>query len=158
MPASRKGRERLTEAAPEKAAGLKKPRTRKRKQTRYGVTAAIGPGSSPGQLISDPSAEPTVVDVVGYSPSEIVEKKGVSLAEISELRSRFPCLWVDVHGLRDVDVIEKLGQEFALHPLALEDVVEVRRAHPATRTVDPRLRTCSPPSRPPPHGSAPLDR
>ncbi len=81
------------------------------------------PGASPGLLIPLPDAVGTVIDVVGFSPSDIVEKKNVTVQEVAELRERYHCLWVDVHGLKDVQVIEQLGTEFALHPLALEDVV-----------------------------------
>lgn len=81
------------------------------------------PGASPGLLIPLPDAVGTVIDVVGFSPSDIVEKKNVTVQEVVELRERCHCLWVDVHGLKDVQVIEQLGTEFALHPLALEDVV-----------------------------------
>ena len=85
------------------------------------------PGTSPGMLIPLPDAVGTVIDVVGYGPSEIVEKKNVTVQEVAQLRDKYHCLWIDVHGLRDVSVIEQLGTEFALHPLALEDVVGSRQ-------------------------------
>ena len=70
------------------------------------------PGASPGLLIPLPDAVGTVIDVVGFSPSDIVEKKNVTVQEVVELRERCHCLWVDVHGLKDVQVIEQLGTEF----------------------------------------------
>ena len=111
----------------EKKAPKKRPLTRRAKRHRYGTRSADQPGMSPGQLIPDPNAEPTVIDIVGYGPSEIVEKKNVSLDELLELRKKFHCLWIDIHGLRDVAIIERLGTEFSLHPLALEDVVSSRQ-------------------------------
>lgn len=35
--------------------------------------------------------------------------------------------WYDVRGLHRVDLIEKLGQDYGMHPLALEDVVDVHQ-------------------------------
>jgi len=33
--------------------------------------------------------------------------------------------WVDVQGLGSEDILQRLGQVFELHPLVLEDVVNV---------------------------------
>ena len=117
----------MDETTPEKPITKKRPLTRRAKQTRYGVRRGDEPGMSPGRLVPDPLAEPTVISIVGYGPSEIVEKRNVPLEEVLQLRNRFRCLWIDVHGLKDVQIIERLGTEFALHPLALEDVVASRQ-------------------------------
>ena len=41
--------------------------------------------------------------------------------------SESPVTWLDIDGLGDADVIEQVGQMFHLHPLALEDVVNVHQ-------------------------------
>ena len=117
----------MAEAPPAAPDSRRKTLTRRAKQKRFGSNRAEAPGSSPGQLIADPDAVPTVVNVVAYSPAEILEKQNVTPDDIVNLRDQHPCLWVDVHGLRDVKLIERLGTEFALHPLALEDVVSSRQ-------------------------------
>jgi magnesium transporter len=117
----------LTDVAPEKSATKKKPLTRRSRRQQFGTSSDMLPGTSPGMLIPSPDAVGTVIDVVGYGPSEIVEKKNVTVQEVAQLRDKYHCLWIDVHGLRDVSVIEQLGTEFALHPLALEDVVGSRQ-------------------------------
>ena len=93
------------------------------KRKRFSVNRGDTPGSAPGQLISDPDAAATTVDLVAFGPTEIVEKHNVGIEEVAKLKGRYPCLWIDVHGLRDVRLIERLGAEFELHSLALEDVV-----------------------------------
>lgn len=117
----------MTEASAPKPANHKKPLKRRTKQKRYGSIRRYEPGTAPGQLISDPQAAPTTINAVAYGPSDIIEHHNVSLEDTISLRDKHPCLWIDVHGLRDVDVIERLGAEFALHPLALEDVVSSRQ-------------------------------
>jgi magnesium transporter len=117
----------LDETASEKPAAKKRTLTRRAQQHRFGGRRTDQPGMSPGQLIADPNAEPTVINVVAYGPSEIVEKQNVTFDELLQIRNRHHCLWVDIHGLRDVAILERLGTEFALHPLALEDVVGGRQ-------------------------------
>jgi len=36
-------------------------------------------------------------------------------------------LWIDVRGLTDTELIERIGADFALHPLALEDVLNTQQ-------------------------------
>ncbi len=36
-------------------------------------------------------------------------------------------LWYDVRGLHDIELVEKLGKQHGMHPLALEDVVDVQQ-------------------------------
>ena len=117
----------MADAPPTAPDSRKKVLTRRAKQRRRSRHPADTPGSSPGLLISDPDAAPTVINVVAFSPTEILEKQNVSPDDITGLRDQYPCLWVNVHGLRDVQLIERLGTDFSLHPLALEDVVSLQQ-------------------------------
>jgi magnesium transporter len=47
--------------------------------------------------------------------------------ELAAQRGRWPVLWVNVTGLGDAQLIQDLGRTFGLHPLALEDVVNVHQ-------------------------------
>ncbi len=40
---------------------------------------------------------------------------------------QYPTVWIDVTGLRDIDRIRLLGELLGLHPLAMEDVVNVHQ-------------------------------
>ncbi|MBI4183518.1 MAG: magnesium/cobalt transporter CorA [Proteobacteria bacterium] len=86
-----------------------------------------GPGAPPGTLIADPTAARPVITVIGYGPDEIVERANPEPAELSSLIGRWPVLWVNVDGLGDVEAIRRVGETFGLHPLALEDVVNVHQ-------------------------------
>src|SRR5690606_30642802 len=55
------------------------------------------------------------------------EKTLERLDDLKPLLEKFPVTWVDVLGLGNVDVIQKLGQIFGLHPLALEDSVNTHQ-------------------------------
>ncbi len=94
----------------------------------------ITPGAAPGTLIVDPKAARPEVRVFGYGPesrpedTDKYEERIVdSVEEIAALRDKWPCIWVDVVGLGDLEFIEKLGDLFQLHRLALEDVLNVNQ-------------------------------
>lgn len=84
-------------------------------------------GTVPGHLHADPHAHPTHIRVIAYGPDELIDQEVTDIADVTRLRDRFPVIWIDVTGLRDVAAIEALGALFALHPLSLEDVLHVNQ-------------------------------
>ncbi len=85
------------------------------------------PGLPPGTVTAPPGAAPTQVHVIGYSPTELHEAELTDLAQLAALREAWPVLWVDVRGLGDAALLRRLGEAFAIHSLALEDVVNVHQ-------------------------------
>ncbi|MGB3799658.1 MAG: magnesium/cobalt transporter CorA [Lewinella sp.] len=47
--------------------------------------------------------------------------------EIPVPKSEKATLWYDMRGLHDIQLVERLGKEHGMHPLALEDVVDVQQ-------------------------------
>ncbi|MBD3163014.1 MAG: magnesium/cobalt transporter CorA [Candidatus Eisenbacteria bacterium] len=84
-----------------------------------------GAGAPPGTLIADPAASPTRIRFVGFGPEELVEETIDDPMAIPSLLERHRIVWVDVTGLRDLEKIRALGEIFGLHPLSLEDVLNV---------------------------------
>ncbi|MCZ7645170.1 MAG: magnesium/cobalt transporter CorA [Planctomycetota bacterium] len=84
-------------------------------------------GAPPGTLVSAPDASPSTVRAVAYGPEQVVEKQIADLAQVLELKGKHPVLWVDVVGLGDVKLLERLGEIFGLHRLALEDVINTHQ-------------------------------
>ncbi len=83
------------------------------------------PGSVPGSVVADPDAPHPVVRVMAYGPDDFVEREVEDLSQIGELREKWPVTWVNVDGLGDAELIRAVGEAFDIHPLALEDVVNV---------------------------------
>jgi magnesium transporter len=83
------------------------------------------PGSIPGTLRIESEAPHPEIILIDYS-----EQKAVRL-EIAQPEDCAPHLdtesvsWVDVRGLGSADILQRLGNVFSLHPLVLEDVVNV---------------------------------
>jgi len=71
---------------------------------------------------------PTKVTVMDYDGHALTEKEVTDIEECVDLASRPSTTWVNVTGLSDLKVLQRLGAIFDVHPLALEDVLNVR--HP----------------------------
>lgn len=84
------------------------------------------PGASPGTLVFD-DAEPPKIYVMDYCDKRVIERWIGSVEECVEyLTDDLPSItWVDVQGIGHKPTFERLGEIFKIHPLALEDVVNV---------------------------------
>lgn len=80
------------------------------------------PGSEPGTLIEQPDTPPSSITAIAYDASTMVERTMPGVDAIGELSGKYPVLWVNVDGIRDVSTIARVGEFFGLHRLALEDV------------------------------------
>jgi magnesium transporter len=85
------------------------------------------PGASPGTLSVDPDAPPSIVRVIAYGPDDVVEADVRDLSTIPSYLAKWPVTWVNVDGLGDLKTVKEIGRIFNLHPLALEDVVNVHQ-------------------------------
>ncbi len=85
------------------------------------------PGTSPGTIAVDPEAPRPAIRILGYGPDDCVEREVASAQDLRALLGRWPVLWVNVDGLGDAAVLAEIGRLFAIHPLALEDVVNVHQ-------------------------------
>lgn len=85
------------------------------------------PGASPGTLAVDPEAIPPSITALSYGPAEAEEVPVSDPSALAALRGKRPVLWVHCHGLGDASVLQRLGEVFGLHRLALEDVVNTHQ-------------------------------
>jgi magnesium transporter len=83
------------------------------------------PGEPPGSLAPAPYARPTHLRLIGYDADRLIDHQSTDVAEIEERARGVANVWIDVEGLRDVDTIRALGERYCLHPLTLEDIVQV---------------------------------
>lgn len=84
------------------------------------------PGSPPGTISPpDEAALPTRLHVVAYGHEGMIEEDDVSVARVADLRDAWPVVWVDVVGLATTERLREIQASFAIHPLVIEDVVNV---------------------------------
>ncbi len=83
------------------------------------------PGLVPGTLVhvGARSTEPVRITVIDYDERHVEEKEVQSVEECFPFRSKPTVTWINVDGIHDVSIIEKLGNQFGIHPLLLEDIL-----------------------------------
>ena len=83
-------------------------------------------GLAPGTLVhvGEKKVEKVIIKLVAYNSEKFVEKELSSIDECLSFKDQPGTnLWINVDGLDRVEVIEKLGSYFNIHPLTLEDVL-----------------------------------
>jgi magnesium transporter len=85
------------------------------------------PGTAPGTIHVDPNAPKTAIRIMGFDTNQLIERDLSNAKELSEYLGKWPTLWIDVTGLGSAEAIKDLGDVLGLHPLAMEDVVNVHQ-------------------------------
>lgn len=83
------------------------------------------PGSLPGTLAIPEDASPPVISLIDYN-EETATRLDVAMPEdCIDYLDTYSVSWVDVKGLGSENILRRLGRVFSLHPLVLEDIVNV---------------------------------
>jgi magnesium transporter len=82
-------------------------------------------GMVPGTLVIDEKASPTELTLIDYSETSAMRLRLQSPEEAAIHLDTHSISWIDLQGLGNEDALNRLGQVFHLHPLVLEDVVNV---------------------------------
>jgi magnesium transporter len=82
-------------------------------------------GSPPGTLvhIGEKKAESVRITYIDYDEQNIEEKQVTDIKECFPFKATPTVTWINIDGIHDVDIIEKVGKHFDLHPLILEDIL-----------------------------------
>ena len=83
------------------------------------------PGSLPGTLSIEPDATPPVILLFDYNQTALTCQQLATPEECFPYLDSDSVSWVDVQGLGSENILQRLGQVFKLHPLVLEDIVNV---------------------------------
>jgi magnesium transporter len=82
-------------------------------------------GLSPGTLIhiGEKKAEEVKIFLMNYDQKQLQEEELNNIEESFAYKDTPPITWINIDGLHDVDIIDKIGRHFGIHPLTLEDIV-----------------------------------
>ena len=82
-------------------------------------------GKSPGTLIhiGDKKSDASEISVMAYSPSALSEWVCKDVAELLPLASDAQVTWINIDGIYDISLMERIGELFGIHPLTLEDIL-----------------------------------
>lgn len=73
--------------------------------------------------IGEYKPEDVKIKIIDYDAEQFHEKEIISMEEYTPYETRPSVTWVDVDGLSDVNIVEKIGAYFNLHNLILEDIL-----------------------------------
>ncbi|NYT17540.1 MAG: magnesium/cobalt transporter CorA [Methanomicrobiales archaeon] len=82
-------------------------------------------GMPPGTLHTDgePRTGPVRITVMDYDAEHVEERKVGAIEECFPYRDTETVTWINIDGLANTEVIEKIGRHFSIHPLILEDLL-----------------------------------
>lgn len=83
------------------------------------------PGDLPGTLDIDPESPEPVIVLIDYNEEKAIRQELETPEDCTPHLDSESVSWVDVKGLGSEDVLQRLGNVFSLHPLVLEDIVNV---------------------------------
>lgn len=83
------------------------------------------PGSIPGTLIIENNAAIPTIVAIDYCEKKAIRLLMATPEECIPYLDSESVSWLDVQGLGSEDILKRLGKVFHLHPLLLEDIVNV---------------------------------
>ena len=86
-------------------------------------------GLTPGTLvhIGEKKIEKVRIRIIDYDETQLEEKEVKTVEEVFPFKDKPTITWINIDGLHDIEVIEKIGRHFGLHPLVLEDIVNTEQ-------------------------------
>jgi len=86
-------------------------------------------GLPPGTLIhiGERKAEKTRITIIDYDETQFEEKQAKRIEECFPFKDKPTVTWINIDGIHEVEIIEKLGSHFGLHPLLLEDILNTEQ-------------------------------
>jgi magnesium transporter len=90
---------------------------------RVGIKEKVG--LPPGTLlhIGEKKTEKIKITVIDYDSKNFQEKEVHKIEECFPFKDKPTVTWINIDGLQEVGVVEKIGTHFGVHPLILEDIL-----------------------------------
>lgn len=87
------------------------------------------PGTSPTSLVlpADADPRPPVIELIEFDRTTEKASRLTEIDEIFDCRDNGLVSWVNIGGLGDVPMYERMAAHFHLHPLAMEDVFNMNQ-------------------------------
>lgn len=86
-------------------------------------------GAPPGTIVyyGEDQTDKVKITLIEFNETEFIEKEFFDLSECMEHVDPSMVKWINVDGIHDVKLIEKIGKHFNIHPLTLEDIVNTNQ-------------------------------
>jgi len=82
-------------------------------------------GLPPGTLIhvGKKGEERVNISIIDYDEKHYQEKETENIEESFPFKDKPTVSWINIEGIHKIEIIEKIGKHFNLHPLLLEDIL-----------------------------------
>ncbi|PLV56691.1 magnesium/cobalt transporter CorA [Thermotoga sp. SG1] len=88
----------------------------------------IKKGLPPGTLVyTGKHREDFEIEVMSYSPEEFREFRTANVEDVLSFKDSMATTWINIVGVHRTDVVERIGEHFGIHPLVLEDILNVNQ-------------------------------
>ncbi len=86
-------------------------------------------GLSPGApvYVGEKKVESIRITVIDYDGGNFEEREVDTIEECFHYKEEPTVTWINIDGLHDVSIMEKIGTCFALHPLVVEDIMNTHQ-------------------------------
>ena len=84
------------------------------------------PGAAPGTLTIAPEAVAPQITMIAYGPDSFAETP-LTAPPNAAAQASAAVRWINIDGLGDIATLQHFGRTFGLHPLALEDIVNLHQ-------------------------------
>ena len=86
-------------------------------------------GLPPGTLVhvGERKVGKVRITIIDYDEGHFEEKEAKNVEECFPFKDKPTVTWINVDGVHQLEIIEKIGEYFNIHPLVLEDIVNTRQ-------------------------------
>jgi magnesium transporter len=86
-------------------------------------------GLPPGTLvhIGETKTEKAKITIIDYDEAQFEEKEAKTIEECFPFKDKPTTTWINIEGVHELAIIEKIGEHFGLHPLLLEDIANTEQ-------------------------------
>ena len=86
-------------------------------------------GLDPGSLVyvGDKEKKPITITLFDYKAEHFIEKTILSVEDLLAYKQTETTSWINIDGVHDVEILEKIGKHFDIHPLTLEDILNTNQ-------------------------------
>lgn len=96
-----------------------------KKTSKFIKSGSTKAGMSPGTLVhvGEQKIDKSRISLMNYDQDRLVEKELNCIEDSFVYKDTPPVSWINIDGLHEINLIEKIGSHFSIHPLVLEDIV-----------------------------------
>jgi magnesium transporter len=86
-------------------------------------------GLDPGSLVyvGDKEKQPITITLFDYKAEHFIEQKILSVDDLLAYKQSDTTSWINIDGVHEVGILERIGKHFDIHPLTLEDILNTNQ-------------------------------